>query len=302
VTGLTSRPPREGILPRHVNRQRRDLPQDGRPGRLSREERRDALAAPADADRFTSRWHWIRAQRLHVRHRPPTGPHAMPCVLLHGLAVSHRYLMPTARCLSQRAVYVPDLLGFGLSDKPSTVLDVGEHAEALATWLDCLGTPPAAVLGNSFGCQVAVELACRRPDLVGALILVGPTTDPQAASMPAQVGRLLRNLPGEDWRQAPILLADIRDAGARRIVTTLRYAVRDHIDTKLSGVRVPTLLVRGARDRIAPQSWLDSAAALTPIVRTLAIEGAAHNAVTTAGPELAAAVDAFLTPTASDRG
>jgi pimeloyl-ACP methyl ester carboxylesterase len=299
---MTSLPPRDGVLPDRVNRQRRDEPQDRRPGRLSREERRGALAAPADADGFTSRWHWIRAQRLHVRHRPPTGPNAVPCVLLHGLAVSHRYLIPTARRLSRRAVYVPDMLGFGLSDKPSDVLDVGEHAEVLATWLDSVGTPPAAVLGNSFGCQVAVELASRRPDLVAALILVGPTTDPRAASMPAQIGRLIRDLPGEDWRQGPILLADFRDAGARRIVTTLRYAVRDHIETKLPGIRVPTLLVRGARDRIAPQSWLDRAAILTPTARTLVIEGAAHNAVTTAGPELAAAVDAFLVATAADRG
>jgi pimeloyl-ACP methyl ester carboxylesterase len=120
--------------------------------------------------------------------------------------------------------------------------------------------------------------------------------------MPAQAARLVRTLPSEDWRQAPILRADIRDAGTRRIVATLRHAVRDHIETKLAGIRIPTLLVRGARDRIAPQPWLDSAAALTPVARTLVMEGAAHNAVTTAGPELAAAIDAFLARNTADRG
>ena len=113
--------------------------------------------------------------------------------------------------------------------------------------------------------------------------------------MPAQIARLVRTLPGEDWRQAPILRADIRDAGAQRIIATLRHAIRDDLETKLVGIHTPTLLVRGARDRIAPQSWLDRAAALTPFARTLVIAGAAHNAVTTAGPELAAAVDTFLT-------
>lgn len=266
-----------------------------RSGRLSRPERRAAMAAPADGDGFVSRWHWVRAQRLHIRQRPVAEPDAMPCVLLHGLAVSHRYLMPTARCLDHGGVYVPDLLGFGLSEKPAAALDVGEHAEVLATWLDSAAIAPVAVLGNSFGCQVAVELATRRPDLVAALILVGPTTDPTAASIPAQLRRLIRTLPAEDWRQAPILRADIRDAGVRRIVATLRYAVRDRFDTKLSRVRVPTLLVRGARDRIAPQSWVDRAAALVPGARTVVVEGAAHNAVTTAGPQLATAVGAFLT-------
>jgi pimeloyl-ACP methyl ester carboxylesterase/uncharacterized protein YjbJ (UPF0337 family) len=217
-----------------------------------------------------------------------------PVVLLHGLAVSHRYLMPTARALVGRAVYVPDLPGFGWSDKPDDALDVGRHADVLAGWLDSLGTAPAAVLGNSFGSQVAVELTRRRPDLVAALVLVGPTTDPRAASMWGQLRRLALDLPSEDWAQASILLADIRDAGLRRVVATLRHAVRDHIEKKLPTIRVPTLLVRGARDRIAPQRWLDHAAALIPGARTVVVDRAAHNAVTTAGPQLAAAVDAFL--------
>jgi pimeloyl-ACP methyl ester carboxylesterase len=170
-----------------------------------------------------------------------------------------------------------------LSDKPATV-----------PLLDTVGTAPVALLGNSFGGQVAVELALRRPDLVAALILVGPTTDPAAATARGQVGRLLRDLPHEDWRQAPILAADIRDAGPRRVVKTLRYAVTDHIDTKLAALRVPTLLIRGSLDRIAPQSWLDRAADLIPGARTLTTVGAAHNVVTTAGAETATAVTTFI--------
>jgi pimeloyl-ACP methyl ester carboxylesterase len=256
-------------------------------------ELRAALAAPAEADGFVSSRPRIGGRRLHVRQRVISGT-ATPCVLLHGLAVSHRYLMPTARLLGARSVYVPDLAGFGLSDKPSTVLDVGAHADIVAALLDTLGTPPVALLGNSFGCQVAVEMALRRPDLVAALILVGPTTDPAAATARGQLGRLLRDLPHEDWRQAPILAADIRDAGPRRIVKTLRYAVSDHIDAKFAALRVPTLLIRGSLDRIAPQIWLDRAAGLIPGASTLTVHGAAHNVVTTAGPETAAAVATFI--------
>jgi pimeloyl-ACP methyl ester carboxylesterase len=204
--------------------------------------------------------------------------------------------MPTARALHGRAVYVPDLPGFGLSDKPDDVLDVGGHADALADWLDSLHAAPVALLGNSFGCQVAVELTRRRPDLVAALVLVGPTTDPAAATMWGQIRRLALDLVHEDWRQAPILLADIRDAGPRRVIATLRHAVTDRIEPKLPSIRVPTLLVRGAHDRIAPQRWLARAAALIPDAHTLILEGAAHNAVTTAGTQLAAAVAAFLEP------
>jgi pimeloyl-ACP methyl ester carboxylesterase len=51
-------------------------------------------------------------------------------------------------------------------------------------WLEAADLPSVAVLGNSFGCQVAVELAVRHPDRVAGLVLVGPTMDPSARTAP----------------------------------------------------------------------------------------------------------------------
>ena len=118
------------------SRERRSGAAGARRGRLSPAERRTALAAPAPADGFISRRVQVRGWDLHLRERD-TGEAATPCILLHGLACSHRYLMPTARRLGARPVYVPDLPGFGLSDKPSVVLDVGEHAEVVAALIGC---------------------------------------------------------------------------------------------------------------------------------------------------------------------
>jgi hypothetical protein len=64
-----------------------------RPGRLGTLALRAALAAPAGADGFVSSRPQIGGRRLHVRQRV-VGSTATPCVLLHGLAVSHRYLDP----------------------------------------------------------------------------------------------------------------------------------------------------------------------------------------------------------------
>jgi pimeloyl-ACP methyl ester carboxylesterase len=268
-----------------------------RAGRLGRDERRAALAAPAPADGFTSRRYAVGGLDLHVRQRPgppATGP---TCVLVHGLAVSHRYLMPTARWL-RRPVHVPDLPGFGLSGRPDRVYGVAGHAEVLGRLLDSLGAEPVCLLGNSFGCQVAVELARQRPDLVAALVLVGPTVDPVAGTVAGQVLRWLRDLRHEDVRQAAILARDVRDAGPRRIAATLRLSVRDRIEAKLPFVGAPVLLVRGEHDRICPPRWLHDAAARIADARCLTLPGSAHNAVTTAGPQLAAAVDTFLTTAA----
>jgi pimeloyl-ACP methyl ester carboxylesterase len=259
-------------------------------GRLTRAEARAALAAPDPVDGFTSRRYRAGGVELHVRERHGPSP---GCLLLHGLTVSHRYLMPTARCLTGRRVLVPDLPGFGFSAKPDRIYAVEDHRRVLAAWLDALGERGVCLIGNSFGCQVAVDLAVRRPDLVAALVLVGPTPDPAARSMTGQALRWTYDLVFEDKHQAAILARDLRDAGLRRVWGTLRLSVRDRIDEKLPSVSAPTLFVRGGRDPIVPARWLAAAAALTPAARTLTIPAAAHNAVTTAGPEVARAVTAF---------
>ena len=101
------------------------------------------------------------------------------------------------------------------------------------------------VLGNSFGCQVAVELAVRHPEHVRGLVLVGPTMDPAARTTSRQILRWLRDTAREDPLQLPILLRDIYDAGLHRVIGTLAHALRDPIEDKLPLVRVPVLVTRG---------------------------------------------------------
>ena len=293
--------------------------------RLDPAARRTVFRAPLDGEGFVSRWHRVpTGHRLHIRQREVPGPGPLPCVLLHGLAVSHRYLMPTARCLTGRTVLVPDLPGFGFSDRPAGVQDPDRQAEVVGAWLAGRGGGPVCLVGHSYGAQVAAALAWRRPELVGALVLIGPTVDPTGRGVAGLLLRWLRDLRWEDWRQVSILLADLRDAGPRRVAGTLRRAVRDRIDRRLPDVAVPVLLVRGARDPIAPAGWLTalrtvlgsdgvevdrarvSGAEVDPArvpgtvgiagsAGTVTIAGAAHNVATTAGAEVAAAIEEFLT-------
>jgi pimeloyl-ACP methyl ester carboxylesterase len=214
-------------------------------------------------------------------------------VLLHGLAVSHRYLMPTAAALPG-SVFVPDLPGFGLSGRTPRVLTAEQHAAVVAAWMDATGLTGANLLGNSFGCQVAVELAIRRPDLVASLVLVGPTVDPAAPTAFGQLRRWARDLLSEDPRQVPMILADLRDAGPRRVLRTLKHAVGHRIDRRLPMVTAPVLVLRGEHDPIAPTAWVRRAAELARTGTFRDIPGAAHNAITTAGPLVAARAVSFV--------
>ena len=167
------------------------------------------------------------------------------------------------------------------------------HVIDLADWLEATGLPPVVVLGHSFGCQVAVELAVRFPDRVGGLVLAGPTIDPSARTAARQVLRWLRDTAREDPLQLPILARDLRDAGPRRVAATLGHALRDPIEAKLPLVGVPVLVTRGASEPIVPRAWAEAAARLLPDGELAEIPGP-HNANYGAAAALAGRVLAFL--------
>ncbi|WP_262284397.1 alpha/beta fold hydrolase [Micromonospora sp. MA102] len=266
-------------------------------GRFGPAELRLALAAPQPAAGLTSEFRLVDGLRTHTRRSADPGGDGPPVVLVHGLAVSHRYLTPLAVALSAtHPVYVPDLPGFGLTERTGTAYDVPRHAAFLADWLAAYRLGPVCLLGHSFGAEVAAALAARRPDLVSALVLAGPTSDPAARSRRGQVGRWLLDTLREAKWQAPILLRDVLDARPWRVFATLSHSVRNSIEADLVRVTAPTLVLTGSRDPVVPAGWRVEAARLVPGGRTAAVPGAAHNVATTAPGQVADAIRDLLAP------
>ncbi|GGQ75405.1 alpha/beta fold hydrolase [Couchioplanes azureus] len=260
-----------------------------------------ALSAPRPRRGWVSRWSTVAGVRTHERCRAAPVP-ALPVVMLHGLAVSHRYLMPTADALADRhPVLVPDLPGFGFSAKPPVAYDVARHAAFVSAWLDEHRLARVAVLGHSFGAEVAAAVAALRPDAVAALVLASPTTDPAARSRRALIGRWFADLPAEDPRQAAILARDVWDARPWRVWATVGHSVRNRVEEDLRRVSAPTLVLGGDRDPVAPLRWRTRVAELTGGV-SVTLPGAAHNALTTAGGAAADAIAAHLALIASASG
>lgn len=108
-----------------------------------------------------------------------------PLVFLHGLflgASSYEWSKVYCRFAMDREVLVPDLVGFGESERPAKALDADGHVECLAEFLRalCPGRP-AILVASGLTCQIALLLAARHPELVGRLMLFFPTrlTEPQ---------------------------------------------------------------------------------------------------------------------------
>ena len=128
-------------------------------------------------------WQWFlhrvlkRPYILHVRTDQGQGK---TVVLLHGIASSGNIWRYLVKLLASRRirVIVPDLLGFGLSQKPREKwvrYTATDHAEALLATLDkCNVSGKITLVGHSMGCFVAIEAARMRPRLVKKLILYEP--------------------------------------------------------------------------------------------------------------------------------
>lgn len=218
-------------------------------------------------------------------------------VLVHGVAASSRYLTPLAERLTPRLrIFVPDLPGYGKSDCPAgRDLTVPELADALVAWMDRNGLERPDLFGNSFGCQVIVDLAARYPDRVGRLILQGLTVDPHARSAWRQVLRWFAVLPFERYSEAGVLTRDAWDLGLRRAIDMVRAALHDPIEQKLGRIGARTLVVRGNRDAIVPERWAKEAVELLRDGRLVTIDRAAHTINYSQPLWLAAVVLAFLT-------
>jgi pimeloyl-ACP methyl ester carboxylesterase len=116
-----------------------------------------------------------RYGQLHVRTAfPATGgfDEKVTLICLHAAAASSRQFsrfLPLAA--TQRSVYAPDLPGCGESDAPAT-----GAADAAAAVLDLvmdLRLRQVDLLGFREGCNVAIELALARPEIIRRVVLTG---------------------------------------------------------------------------------------------------------------------------------
>ncbi len=110
----------------------------------------------------------------HIHYREDgVGPTVL---LLHPAGLSLATFRQSIPFLSRYLrVLAPDLPGLGYSTLPEgSPATPEEMARLLARFLETLSVTGAVVCGVGEGALVGLELACRRPDLVGALLLCAP--------------------------------------------------------------------------------------------------------------------------------
>jgi 2-hydroxy-6-oxonona-2,4-dienedioate hydrolase len=252
--------------------------------------------ASASLERLKSRWVFLDGKLIHTLvPSTPVPVDNPPAVILPGFVVSSRYAEPAAERLAPFIqTYVPDLPGFGRSERPRHVPDLPVIASYLEAWVDTMGLDRIALIGGSFGAQIAVEFALRYPQRVERMILVGPTLEPEARDPFHVIWRWLINASHEP----PVpkaLIEDYLRAHPRWIFRLAQYALRDRIEDKLPRIQTPTLIINGALDSISPVKWAEQLVNLLPNGRLEIIPDASHSILQFWPKEFARIAVPFLT-------
>lgn len=192
-------------------------------------------------------------------------------VLVPGLGLDAR-AWRGVRALLPGPSAVLTLPAMGVAAAPGVPLGVEDHAARL---LGLLPEQEGLVLvGHSASCPVVVEVA-RRTDRVRGLVLVGPTTDPAAATWSRIAAQWLRTASHERLWEVGVLAPQYRATGVRSMLRGMDAMRRYRTDVGLAAASRPTRIVRGEHDRIASLDWCRHLARTSPASVTT-VPGAGH--------------------------
>jgi pimeloyl-ACP methyl ester carboxylesterase len=237
-----------------------------------------AMAAPRPEPGWDHTWVDVDGVRTLVRLSLDGGD-ATPIVHIHGFGISGRYLMPTARLLTDRAMnVVPDLPGYGISAKPPRPLPIARLADAMVLIMDAVGVEKAVLVGNSMGCPISVELADRYTDRIEGVVLVAPAGGINNQPLRRAVTQLAVDGVRESPRMARVAVPDYLRFGPINTLRLFGEMTRFPALERLLEIPVPTLAVLGNRDPLLPghDRVVEVAREVPGHVTVVTITGAAH--------------------------
>jgi pimeloyl-ACP methyl ester carboxylesterase len=121
--------------------------------------------------------HLYKWTRGHIYYHIQGAHDAPAVVLLHapGIAASSYTMRSLMDGLATHyRVYVPDLLGFGLSDHPSLLYSADMYVELCRDFLKEVVGRPATLIATGISCNYSIAVAVQEPGLCERLVLLSP--------------------------------------------------------------------------------------------------------------------------------
>lgn len=245
---------------------------------------------------------------IRVHYQDAGREDAPAVVLIHGFCASSFIWADVIEPLAAAGlrVIVPDLIGFGFSEKPrwaSYTIDM--QARMIVNLLNRLGLERATLVGSSYGGAVAASVVLDHPDRVDRLVMLDAVINDDARKQPLLrlselplVGEilaplLLDSLPLMHWRLGAVyapenrhLMTPERTAGHIRplrtanthhaVLASLRHWHAERIEHEAPRIKHPTLIMWGELDKDVPIRNGERLHAAIPNSRFVIFRGVGH--------------------------
>lgn len=218
------------------------------------------------------------------------GGRGAPLLFLHGAGGWPAWGAFFDRLADAYDVMVPEHPGFGVSDNPPALRNVGDFAMYYLDFLDALGGPSVHLVGHSLGGWIAAEIAVRNAARLESLTLIAPagvrvkgmicgdnfiwSREEYARNLfydQALAERELAHVPTDEE-------ADI-DLANRYMAAKLGWEPRwfnPALEGWLHRIRIPTLVLWGRDDKLFPSAYAKAWADRIPDVHVEIIAECGH--------------------------
>lgn len=230
-----------------------------------------------------------------------TEHHQETIVFSHGLLWNTRLFDPQVAQLAGKYRCISfDHRGQGRSDTTGRkTISIEQLYHDAVGLIEALGVAPCHFVGLSMGGYVGMRIAARRPDLLKSVTLMATEAGPEqarkkrqyrsmnmvarAGALPLVVGRTMKIMFGQSFLQDESRKDDRRIYRERLLENkrTIHHAVSGVLERKsvlheISGISVPTLVLRGTEDAAIPREGAKMLAERAPGAEFVEIPEAGH--------------------------
>jgi len=216
-------------------------------------------------------------------------------LLIHGLGASaERWEHVIPQFAKNYRVLVPDLIGFGLSDKPLVDYTTDYLSEFITKFLKKLNIDSVSIIGSSLGGQIGAEFAYQNNSMVKKLILVSPSgmmkhSTPaldayvMAALYPSDSSasnafQMMSGSKNIDKKTVRGFVERMKLPNAKMAFMSTLLGLKDAevISEKLGSIKSPTLIIWGENDPVIPVKYAQSFVSEIDDCRFVKMENCGH--------------------------
>jgi len=234
-------------------------------------------------------------------------------LLIHGLGASaERWEHVIPQFAKNYRVLVPDLIGFGLSDKPLVDYTTDYLSNFIRKFLKKLNINSVSILGSSLGGQIGAEFTYQNNSMVEKLVLISPSgimkhstpaldayvmaalyPSDSSASNAFQIMSGSKNI---DKKTIKGFVQRMKLPNAKMAFMSTLLGLKDAeiISEKLVSITSPTLIIWGENDPIIPIKYAQSFVSEIDDCRFVKMENCGHTPYVESPDEFYKIVSDFL--------